>query len=615
MGGLIADAWRRGVIGRDRRPIYVWAEENVICNPPLTRTGPFRVDGSRHFIAPFDALQSDETREVNVRGPVRGGKTLILDVFTLWRIANRPGPHLWLFQENSAAADQAEQRVWPSIRSCRAVERLLSTDRHKNRGQEIIFPHMPFHIRGCADSVMQSRGYELVTPDEPWMWEQGKLEQARGRLGDFVKLGTDKFVCVSQGGPDAEDWARQERSGLQHEWEIQCAHCNHFMPALWTGTRPDGSKWGMRWEEHKDENGFWLPARACTTVRFECERCGHPHVDFGRTTREWNRTGRYQVEVNPNKSPTKKKSFHWTAVIDFPWSELLEMFLHAMNERKRGNLVPLITFTQKRLAEHSSERSVLESGSSLTRSSYEIMEGWAEEDVRFLMVDKQADDVYWTQVRSVSRRAQGESRRLSFKKVFSYEDVEAQRIEFHVEPNKVLIDSGYRPKGDRGVYAACVKYDWTAVKGVDGSVEFWHPSVDENNKPIRVQKSYALLAYGDPEAGTEFEGRTMAPLIRFSSDAMADRLDGMIAAGLYKEPLGDPNDPLEKEYDRQMHAEYKKTKTNKFSGEQTSVRVCPSGNNHAYDLGKIFTLGAILCEAISDPMDERGKTEPLEAAA
>lgn len=96
-------------------------------------------------------------------------------------------------------------------------------------------------------------------------------------------------------------------------------------------------------------------------------------------------------------------------------------------------------------------------------------------------------------------------------------------------------------------------------------------------------------------------------LIRFASDDIADRLDGLIENDLYKEPIVDQNDPLEIERRRHFSAEFKKQKVDKFSGQTTYVRVCPSGNNHSYDLGKILTLGAILCDVIPDPYDEASK--------
>src|SRR5687767_6392684 len=85
---ILADNWSRVWKPRDRRPIYEWARENVFLPSRLTRTGAFEVDRSRQFVAPFDALQNDRIREVNILAPVRDGKTLIADVWLPWLVVN-----------------------------------------------------------------------------------------------------------------------------------------------------------------------------------------------------------------------------------------------------------------------------------------------------------------------------------------------------------------------------------------------------------------------------------------------------------------------------------------------------------------------------------------------
>ena len=77
LGHILADM----LAPRDTRPTYEWAHEHVSTYPPLSKHGAFDVSGSRHFICPFDALDDERTREVNVLKPVRGGGSLIGDVW------------------------------------------------------------------------------------------------------------------------------------------------------------------------------------------------------------------------------------------------------------------------------------------------------------------------------------------------------------------------------------------------------------------------------------------------------------------------------------------------------------------------------------------------------
>lgn len=590
----------------DRRPPSEWGPDYVNLLPPISKPGPLDLSISRHFIDPLDSMWDFGIRQVNVLAPTRSGKTLIVEVFVHSTAARRPAPTLWSFQDEEAASDEANLRLLEQFKANRLIAPLLPRGQVKDK--QIILPRMVLQIVGPADSNFQSRGWQIVILDEVWLYKRGKVDEARGRLGDFEKLGTDKFILLSQGGEAGSDWDVECQKGLLFEWSVACQACGHYMIPKFRSFRPDGSRWGFMFDQHKNDRGLLIESKVVPTVRFECERCAHPHVWNTRTKSEWNRTGKYIEEPNSEKRRTRK-THHWNALIDTPWETLCAGYVFALNALKLGNPIPLIKFLQKSGAEMASERTVLEGGQTFAR--VEIKSGtWDMADERLMAVDKQ-EDHYWCEVRDFSRRLNGESRRVYFGKLYSYEDIEKKREEFSVSPERVFIDSGYKAKGPNGVYAACVRYGWTATKGV-GTVNgernqaFWH-SIRAGESTIRVQKSYAPLAAGDPEIGTSREGLNLARLIRFSADDIADRLDGLIENDLYKEPIVDESDPLEIERKKHFAAEFKKEKVDKFSGKKTFVRVCPTGNNHSYDLGKMLVLGAVLTDVIPDPYDEQQK--------
>lgn len=614
MGILIFDpSWRASFTPKDRRPIYEWAAEHVELFPPLTKTGLFDVSGSRQMIGPLEALQDDHVREVNIRAPVRSGKTLIGDLWLPWLIQNAPGPFRWVFQDDAAAKDQCELRTWPILAAIPEIAAMMPANRHKNRTQEIILPGMPIHVKGPALGLLQSRGWQYMVVDEPWQYKAGRIAEIKGRMGDFVKMGTDKSLWISQAGVEEDDWDEQLKRGIMHEWAVACLGCaKHFLP-IWTGTRPDGSKWGMRWDTHKTEGGLWIIERALPTVRFECEHCGFIHIDSGRTKAEWNRTGLCQVEAT--EKPRARKSYHWTAIIDYPWTNLVDLYLQAINAYKNGTVHALISFFQKYMAENRSERTVLEGSESFSRTAYVVTSEWEFEDRRFMTVDRQDEDVYWVTARAWSRRKGGETRRLWWGRCFSPSDIEERREELKIRSNHVLIDSGYRPKGDNGVYAACVRYGWIAVKG-DDEPFFWHPRRGGG----RVRRSYAPLSWGDPESGGAGQGRgKQARLIRFSAPEMAERVKQLMRDEKWIEPKVETSSQREKEleieYSEQMRAEYKKKLVNERTHKVEWIWVCPSGNNHAFDCAKEQVLAATLDDILPDPFQEDTKEETVAKAA
>ena len=588
---------------RDRRPTTEWSADRVHLVPPLTKTGPFDVSISRHLAGPLDALDDDRCREVNVLAPVRGGKTLIADVWLCSIIGRTPGPTRWVFQDDPAAKDQAELRTWPIIEANQWLADMLPGDRHKNRAQQIIFPGMPLHISGPALGQLQSRGYQNIIADEAWLYKAGRIEEIRGRLGDYEKMGTDKLLVLSQGGEVGSEWDDQCKRGVAHDWSVNCLSCGKPMLAnRWTLRRDDGSRWGMVWDKHKTESGLWDIPKVLPTVRFECGNCGHPHTDSARTKSEWNRTGFWDVEKT-DKNP-KRRTFHWTAIIDTPWDILVDLYLQSVNAWRLGNPTPLIQFFQKRTAEMKSEVSLIEEMSFAVRASYEVNSEWPDEHVRFMTIDRQDEDVYWWTVRAWAKS--GESRRLGFGKAFGPAELEETRIKFKVETQHTLIDSGFRPKGDHGVYAICIRYGWIPLKGramENGEPQaFWH----QTKKDRRVQRSYSEPVPCDPEIGISGEGMRSVLRIDFSSPTYADRLQGLIDHGHWKEPVADERDALEIQYRKQMAAEFKKRIVVGVLKKERFVWVCPSGNNHAFDLAKMQTLAATLFDILPDelPVDQ-----------
>lgn len=592
----IEESFRATIKPRDRRPTKEWARDNVNLVEPLTKTGPFDSSISRHLEGPLDALDDDHCREVNVRAPVRSGKTLIADVWLASVIGRTPGATRWVFQDDTAAKDQAELRTWKIIEANDWLSAMLPEDRHKARAQQIIFPGMPLHISGPSLAQLQSRGYQNIIADEAWLYKPGRMEELRGRLGDYVRMGTDKLLVLSQGGEVGSEWDEQCQRGVLHVWEIQCLSCGKYMrPDRWTLKRDDGSRWGMVWDKHKTEAGLWDIPKVIPTIRFECQHCGHPHLDGVRTKTEWNRTGRFAVEDTDKNR--KRRTFHWTAVIDYPWDALVELYLQAVNVWRMGNPLPLIQFFQKRTAEMKSEHSLMEELSFTVSKTYEVNSDWKEEVMRFMTIDRQDKDVYWWTVRAWAQN--GRSRRLGFGKAFGEDELEKIRDELKVMPSMTLIDSGFKPKGDHGVYAQCVRYGWTAVKGMaqeNGLEQFFY----HKKAAGRVLKTYSEGTDCDPEMGTSNQGAVTIKRIDFSAPTYADRVQNMIDLGLWEEPQVDVVDALEQQYRKQMVAEYKKKITVGPLKKERTIWVCPSKNNHAFDCAKMQALGATIMGLLPD---------------
>lgn len=602
MGALIRDNLCGLFRARDRRPIYEWAHDNLTELPPtLTIRGAFSVDSSRHFIASFDALKDERVRQVVVRKPLRGGGTLISDVWHCWTRATDPGPAMAIFQSDKIATDHATHRLIWMMTHCECIKSLLSFDRHQLKNSEITFADgLPLYVTGPGINNLQTRGIRYMSISEAWIKDVGKMiENAEGRLGDFKRIHSSKIFFDSQAGEENDQLDLRFNEGNQAWWNVQCQRCGEFMPPVWTGHREDGTRWGMRWDEIRDERGNWNVAKAVETLRFECKFCGHPHTDSPRLKSEWNRTGKY-VELNPNASP-EKKSFHWSAMITDIWGQLAEKYLMAINAYKLGVITPLIEFFQKYMAEPKSEASIHTVIASVPTAKYEINSDWPSETHRFLTVDVQEIE-FWYIVRAWSKT--GESRRIEAGRCNNWTDIEDVQKKHKIQDTHVFIDSGYRA---REVYSKCCQHgSWAQYRGMFLWYG-WHPTKGDPEKSFRhvfkgkkdhVYRSYAPMKTVDAELGTEYQGIRQCQLIIYSDPMMQERMDFHLKKGLMQSPSTDTE--MDRIYKKHIGSEFKKAKKNEFTGKVEMVYVCPSGENHLRDCEKQQMLAATLAEILPD---------------
>jgi hypothetical protein len=636
----INEVWQKAFSPPDRRSIIDWAREKVTLPPVLAKSGRFDVSGSRHFIGPLCAIRHDRVRGVRIMAPVRGGKTLIVDVAIPWAVTNDNASVLWVFQDKKIAEEHAEERQMPILKSVPEIRPMLSADRHKTRKADILFANgLPMKLIGPALGGLQSKGFKWVVCDEPWMYRPGVLGNAKARMGDFVKIASNKFIVLSQGGDEEGDWDREYRAGVEFVWRPRCAapSCRRHMPIEWTLNRPDGTRAGAIFDTIKNEDGTYRADDTAATIRFACPHCGHEHPDSPRTRRDWNDSGDYfntsTGERFDPENPPSECAFRWHGLIDYPWRELVKIWLAAQEAKHVGNFKPLVIFFQKYCALMRSERTVHDTDLPFARIRMEDTppdaKSWPGEVMRFLTADRQSEDVYWVTIRAWARGT-GESRRLWFGRLYSEAAIEEKRTEFAVPTNCTVVDSGYRPKGDHGVYAACIRYGWIAAKGTDEPF-FWHTiKVKRQGVEVseRVMRAWAPPSFGDPGEGTAAQAnhdgtpaqkkKKFAPLVRFSSPAMKDRVMALIDRGLWVEPEGDDTSEIEREYRRQMSAEFKRPKINKLTGRKEMVWVCPSGNNHAFDDAAMQVLCATQAGLLPSGIEMTHEKKPAtdeEAAA
>ena len=582
-------SWRTLPWVPDRRPIYEWAADNVTLPPVLTKSGPFDWRDSRHFCGPLEALQSDLVREVNICAPTRSGKTLIADLWVPWMIANDPAGILWVFDVENSAKLHCETRLIPTLQSVAQVNAMMPIDRHKSRAQSIQFSNgLPLHVTGPAIANLQARGYRAVICDEAWNWPPSRMGEAKARMGDFAKVESNKFLCISQGGSDRDEWHAQFATGEVNEWHVPCASCGHMQPMAWTGKRDDKSRWGVIYDAEPRKDGTYDTDKAGATARFACRKCGHEHPDTSATRSRWNLHGAYIHLGVPIRS---RKSFTFTAMVDTPMAHLVEEWLKCQYEKKEnGFYIPTVQFIQKRLAQWATTSGVMAADNPVETVEFNPSVEWPDEVARVMTVDVQTDDKFYVLVCAWSRK---ECRRLHWAEVFGASAVEEVRVKFNVPSARTFCDCGHVRKeawNIRRTYQFIAQYGWLGVAGRTAR-QFIH--TDAAGK--QVAKPWSPQWWGDPMEGQQVKKRTgnkLARCVHSAFDVVALRTLGLMENGWFKDPAVD-QDEIEIDYRAQLNAEKLLSRPNKTTNRPEKYwRV--SGPNHALDCRRMQTLAAMM---------------------
>jgi len=605
----ISKSWFAAFAAKDRRPIYEWAAEHVTLPSVLTRSGRFDVGTSRHFIAPFEAIADDRVREVNVLAPPRSGKTLLADIAIPWFVSVQGASVLFVIQTEEMAKSHAELRTMPLLKSVPAIAEMLPADRHKERSTEILFTNgLPLIVCGPSISNLQNRGFRVVISDETWILADkhaGRLEEAKARLGDFLREQNSKLLCISQGGKAGDDWHTQFNSGTLHEWEVACLGCGQYFEPRFSGHRADGSRWGITWDEDREEGAAHNIAQAVATLRYECPHCAHRHDDTPATKHAWNESGRYRFDAADSQ---KKKSFHWSNVIDFPWTELVEKWLRARDQSRLGAELPTIQFMQKQLAEfHDPAKAAHVETLPSVAVAEPTADGkfWEKQDFIFLTVDKQLSH-FWAMVEAWSK--DGESMVLWAGRLETWSEVADRQAEFKVPDQCVFVDCG---NWQNEVWTECVRHGhvnakgkwkcWWALRG-SASPAFSTKRADKGKvESVRLPYSWPPDK-GDPCFGLssndarrqEFAGKT-CPVVTWSNPTIKD-IAGSRRDAMTKGRLAFVGHNVEDHFSRHLFAETKRP--DERNPGKWSWQVVGKRPNHLWDCWCMSATAACMAGVI-----------------
>ncbi len=558
------------------------------------------------MIEPFNALKDLRIREVNLMSSPRCGKTLIGELYMLHFVTNNAGNMAWLQSSDEMVAKMKALRMVPLMMGCPPVKAMIPDQTKfiitKNK---ISFPHMNIILAGAKIRALQSIGYKAIVGDEVWLWEQGFIGEARARLQDFQH--TSKFLLLSQGGVDGDEWTTTFNQAPIYEWGWVCPKCKKEQELVWSKLRADGTYSGIIWPKNNKTfvDDKWVYEAAGDSATLQCHYCNHDVHDNPQNRRYLNDTGVYvctKSEGNP-----KRKSFRWNALanIEIAFKDLVIEYLQAKDIFAReGNKIPLQEFHQKRLAK-SWNMTNQQVSSKIITAEYDPLEKYG--DYKFLTIDVQKDH-FWYLIRSWCKN--GESRLIKYGKVSTYDEIRKIQIDNGVRDQCVFIDSGNM---STQVYSKCVQYShvgvvngkkvnlsWVALKGWDAT-DFPHP---DNTKRL-----YSTETRGDPNLGIGAKGKT-CPLYKWSNRSVKDILfhlrDGKGVKWLCNN--------VDSEYEKQLNSEILVRTLDKRTNKEKFIYQKKIGvDNHLLDCEAMSIVGACFVNIIGNMSTISEKSNEVEA--
>lgn len=575
--------WRLGWQKPDRRKIYEWAHDHVTLPASYAQPGRFDIRTSRHMIGPFEAVQADHIREASWCGAIQTGKSLISEICIAWAACNSPGPTMWTMQSDDDAKEHCNQRFMEMLKGVRQIRDMMPSDRHMTQTASIYFGPFFIEVNGANLNNLQRVSIRWKFNSEVWLWKQGLLSHARGRVSAYEKAGNSKVINESQGGNAGDDFHEAWNAGNQQVWSVHCFGCGQLSPLEFSCkaiSQPEKHA-GVVWnEDARRSDGTWNIGRAAETARWRCPHCGHEHADTSATRARWNAEGEY-VALRTD-APKHIASFRWEALVARDMGALVAQFLEARKAQKQGVPQAMMDFTRQRRAlpwvDEDTSEVILLKPSGYTLAGLDPAAKIENEAYRFMTIDRQRDH-FWTVVRAWRR--DGSSRKLYFSRVTTPEQLEEIRLMHGVEPQLTFEDAGYFPEG---VYTDCARYGWTALKG-SGDNFF---QVD-----VRGTKIKRLWS----NASQILHNGKLIPLFHWASDPIKDVLFNLRSG---RGARWETPDDASGEYINQLSGDHKKQRLNGKTG-RPEWRWMRRHANHAHDLEAMQTVVAMMLSVLTAP--------------
>lgn len=297
--------------------------------------GRWRTEKVPHQKEIMDTIADVKVKKVVVMSSAQIGKTEGAVLNTIgYYMHYDPAPVLIMQPTIQMAEAFSKDRLSKMLQDTPVLSGLVN-DKGRNTGNTIlqkIFPGGHITMVGAnSPSSLASRPIQILLADEV-----DRYPATAGKEGDPLFLASERLTTfwnskeVYVSTPTIKDASRIEieyQHSSQGEWNVPCPECGELQPLEWSGVVFD--------RDNLDN------------IQYACAKCGciSPEAAWKKHFKE----GRY-IHADP-ENPVK--GFHLNALGSTlaQWKDIVEKFILANEEKKKGNIEPLKSWTNTKMGQ------------------------------------------------------------------------------------------------------------------------------------------------------------------------------------------------------------------------------------------------------------------------
>jgi hypothetical protein len=339
---LVDALWARHFAPPADLTVEQWADERLILPREMAaEPGPMRLARTPYLRQIFADLADPRVEQLDLMFGTQLGKSTALIALMAYVVDHEPAPIMLVQPTLDLGKKFSKQRVAPLIAANACLATKIRESRSRDSGNTTLVKEFPggiLVITGAnSPAGLASMPVKILLFDEV-----DDYPDDAGGQGEPVKIATarqDTFARrkrVKASSPKRPKGRSTIERGFEQgtgcDYYVPCPHCDHAQTLKWSNV-----KWSSE------------PEPAPDTAVYVCESCGvlieEHHKPWMLEQGEW-RAARPDAPTRSYRLNSLYSPLGWLS-----WKSLVVEWLEAQIERDRGNLLPLRTFINTRLAE------------------------------------------------------------------------------------------------------------------------------------------------------------------------------------------------------------------------------------------------------------------------